>query len=275
MVRTDYHTHTPLCLHAEGEPEDYVSQALHLGLHSYGISDHAPMPPEKGRFDDWRMEAGDLSRYVEWMDRARTAAAHRCQVLSALECDWLPGIAPWILELRSFYPWDYLIGSVHYLGSLGSVDDSLYAHQTISGSVEKDWELYWEAMTAMIQSGLFDIVGHMDLVKIWGRVPSGDLSRFYSPALDALEGSGMAVEINTAGWHKMCHEQYPSVPLLKELLLRKIPLVINSDAHRPEHLSRDWEQALSLLQEWAPHRLQQYSLPLKHSSTSLFVYGSL
>lgn len=276
MQRTDYHTHTPLCLHAQGEPESFVAKALELGLTTYGIADHAPMPPEHEPYDNWRMLCADAPRYREWINRARAAAGTSLNILTGLECDWLPGIEPWISELRRTFGCDYLIGSVHYLRHHESVDDAIYAKRSITGNTELDWELYWQAITDMIKSGLFDIVGHIDLVKIWGRVPEGDLMRYYTPALKALQESGMAVEINTAGWHKHCAEQYPSRQFLQELLTRRIPIVINSDAHYPEHLSRGWEQAIALLQELTGNRLQQYKHPIKNNpSQYLYVYGSL
>ena len=275
MQRTDYHTHTPLCHHAGGTPQAFVKQALELGLTTYGIADHAPMPPEQEPFDDWRMLCTELPEYLSWVQQAQDAAQGTAlSIISGLECDWLPGIEPWIRELRQIHKWDYLIGSIHYLPGNGSVDDALYANKCLTGSVEEDWRLYWESMTGLIRSGLFDIVGHMDLVKIWGRVPQGDLQAYYTPALDALQESCMAVEINTAGWHKHCAEQYPSIPLLRQLLERRIPIVINSDAHYPEHLSRGWEQAIALLQELTGNRLQQFDLPAANNpDTILKAYG--
>lgn len=276
MQRTDYHTHTPLCLHAEGEPEQFVARALELGMLTYGIADHAPMPPEMEPYDNWRMRCADAPAYHEWIARARAAAGNRLRILTGLECDWLPGIESWVRHLRQEFACDYLIGSVHYLRRGESVDDSVYANRTITDSTEQDWQLYWQAVTDMINSGLFDIVGHIDLVKIWGRVPQGELRRYYTPALDALEHSGMAVEINTAGWHKHCAEQYPARGFLSELLARRIPIVINSDAHSPAHLSRGWEQAIALLQELTGHALQQREIPAVHNPhTILHAYGSL
>lgn len=277
MLRTDYHTHTPLCHHAEGSPKAFVQQALNLGLHSYGISDHAPMPPAQEPYDKWRMLSSELPSYIDWIAQAKAAAAHTdLTILAGLECDWLPGIAPWIAELRSFHRWDYLIGSVHYLSRHDAVDDAIYADKTLTSSIEEDWQQYWHHMTAMIESGLFDIVGHIDLVKIWGRVPQGNLLPYYTAALDALERSGMAVEINTAGWHKCCAEQYPATGLLQELLARRIPIVINSDAHYPAHLSRDWEQAIKLLQKLTNGHLRQFEHPLRNNpDTMLLAYGSL
>ncbi len=277
MQRTDYHTHTPLCLHAEGEPEQYVARALELGMMTYGIADHAPMPPEQEPYDNWRMRCADATAYREWIDRARAAAAGKSlSILTGLECDWLPGIEPWVRRLRQEFACDYLIGSVHYLRRGESVDDSVYANRTITDSTETDWQLYWQAVTDMIQSKLFDIVGHIDLVKIWKRVPGGNLLRYYGPALDALEHSGMAVEINTAGWHKHCTEQYPGREFLQELLQRRIPIVIDSDAHCPAHLSRDWDRAVDLLQELTSGKLRQFEHPAAHNPhTILHAYGSL
>lgn len=275
MVRTDYHTHTPLCRHAEGSPRDFAAQAKALGLGAYGIADHAPMSPDQEPFDDWRMRCADLPRYQEWIDEVRAEAGDAFSVLCGMECDWLPGIEPWIRRLRRDFPCDYLIGSVHYLGSLGSVDDSLYSNRPLTGCVDDDWRLYWQAVAGMAESGLFDMIGHIDLVKIWGRMPQGDLSRFWLPALEALEGSGTVVELNTAGWHKCCAEQYPSAALLRELLRRHIPIAINSDAHTPGHFSRDWEKAVALLESLADHRLHQYAISARnHPQTRFFVYGS-
>lgn len=276
MARADYHTHTPLCLHAEGSPEEYVRQALTLGLADYGISDHMPMPhDEPVPFDSWRMKTAQLPLYREWIDRARTAAAGRdLRVLAALECDWLPGIEPVIRELRAQGGWDYLIGSVHYLGSRGSVDDSLYAREPLSDSVEEDWALYREAVLSMVQSGLFDVVGHMDLVKIWGRRTQELLTLFWEPVLDAIEERGLVVELNTAGRYKPCGTFYPDEDVLRELLRRQIPVVIDSDAHAPSHLSRDWETALRLLRDLAPRGLCECRCAAPVSGTELHAFLS-
>lgn len=274
MLRTDYHTHTPLCRHAQGEPEEFVAQAIALGMHSYGIADHAPMPVEREPFDDWRMLSSELNQYFAWVERARAASVgSNLNILCGLECDWVPGISDHIKELRRAHQFDYLIGSVHYLPTGGAVDDSVYANKSLTGSVEEDWELYWDAVLQMINSGLFDIVGHIDIVKIWGRIPNTDLMRYYNPVLDALQAGRMAVEINTAGIHKHCAELYPSAPLLRELLKRRIPIVIDSDAHYPQHLSRGWEDALKLLQQLSDTEIHQFE-HLSLSGTPLLAYGS-
>lgn len=238
----DYHTHTPLCLHATGTPEEYVEAALAAGITEYGISDHAPQIPEP--FDDWRMKNSDFPEYLEWIARAENHAAGRIPIRRGLECDWLPGNEPWIESLASRCQWDYLIGSVHYLGTW-DFDNPGKLSLWKSHDLEDVWARYWKAYAAMASSGLFDILGHADLIKKFGHVPPGDLARFYEPAIDAIASSGAAIEINTAGWHKPCAEAYPTASFLELACSAGIPIVISSDAHAPGEVGRDFTAAIA------------------------------
>ena len=126
----DYHTHTPLCHHASGDPESFVDAALAAGLTEYGISDHAPQVPEP--FDDWRMTLADLPEYFQWIARAQARAAGRIPIRAGLECDWLTGCEAWIDDLASRRDWDYLIGSVHYLGAW-DFDNPIWLGRLLAG----------------------------------------------------------------------------------------------------------------------------------------------
>jgi histidinol-phosphatase (PHP family) len=238
-VPADYHTHTPLCRHATGEPEEYIAAARAAGLTEYGISDHAPARPEP--FDDWRMAEGELPDYYEWIGRAR-AAAGAMPVRAGLECDWLPGCEPWIGDLASRYPWDYLIGSVHYLGGW-DFDNPKWLGRWADEDVEAVWTTYWHTYAAMAESRLFDILGHPDLVKKFSHRPAGDLARFYEPVIAVIAASGCAIELNTAGWHKPCAEAYPHPRFLELASQAGVPLVISSDAHAPGEVARDFAKA--------------------------------
>lgn len=241
----DYHTHTPLCLHAEGEPEEYIDAAIAAGVTEYGISDHAPVTPEP--FDDWRMREADLPAYFDWIERAKIHAGDRLPVRAGLECDWLPGCEGWIEDLRGRYGWDYLIGSVHYLGDHWDFDNPKWLGKWAETDVEAAWKKYWDTYIAMADSGLFDILGHPDLIKKFGFRPSGDLRRFYEPAIDAIATSGAIIELNTAGWHKPCAEQYPHSEFLELARDGGIDLVISSDAHHPAEVARDFEKAKEIV----------------------------
>lgn len=246
----DYHTHTPLCRHAQGEPEQYIDQAIKRGVAEYGISDHAPQSPEP--FDDWRMLEGQLPQYHEWIDRARRHAGDLITVRAGLECDWLGDNQAWIEGLSTRYDWDYLIGSIHYLGGSGEAwdfDNPVWLGRWAETDVERVWKTYWQEYAAMARSGLFDILGHPDLIKKFGYQPSGDLKRYYVPVIEAISESNTAIELNMAGLHKPCKEAYPSREFLKLAAKANIPITLSSDAHAPSEVAQDFEQGIGLLKE--------------------------
>lgn len=239
----DYHTHTPLCQHASGEPEEYIDAAIRAGLSEYGISDHAPALPEP--FDDWRMLERQLPEYFDWIERARARAGETLPVRAGLECDWLTGCESWIESLAERYPWDYLIGSVHYLDDW-DFDNPAWLGRWAECDVEAVWTHYWKSYTSMVESRLFDIAGHPDLVKKFSYRPKGDLRRFYEPCIHAIAESGATIELNTAGRHKPCAEAYPEPLFLKLAAEADIPLVISSDAHAPDEVARDFAEAITI-----------------------------
>jgi histidinol-phosphatase (PHP family) len=239
----DYHTHTPLCRHAEGVPEAFVDAAIAAGLTEYGISDHAPQRPEP--FDDWRMLEAELPEYFAWIEQARAHGGSRIPIRAGMECDWLDGGEDWIADLASRFDWDYLIGSVHYLGDW-DFDNPKWLGRWAGSDVEAVWTHYWKTYARMAESGLFDILGHPDLVKKFSFRPAGDLARFYEPAVDAIAAAGCAIELNTAGWHKPCAEAYPAPGFLELACSAGVPLVISSDAHAPQEIARDFAQAAGL-----------------------------
>ena len=244
MNLCDYHTHTPLCLHAEGEPEGYIDAAVAAGLLEYGIADHAPVTPEP--FDDWRMLQAHLPEYFDWITRARKQADGRLAVRAGLECDWLPNCESWIGSLREEYDWDYLIGSVHYLADKWDFDNPVWLGRWAETDVDEVWTQYWKTYEQMVRSGLFEIYAHADLIKKFGYRPEGDLQRYYEPVVNALAEKKATIEINTAGWHKPCLEQYPAEGFLSLCAQAGVSLVISSDAHDPGEVARDFDKALRL-----------------------------
>ena len=254
-MRADLHTHTPLCHHAEGTPAEYITAAKAAGLSEYGISDHAPHLPEP--FDDWRMAMADLPAYLDWIAEARRCADDALIVRSGLECDWLTGCEAHIETLRAFHNWDYLIGSVHYLpgknGSRWDFDNPAHLSQwknLTETELAELWARYWETYAEMVQADLFEIHGHPDLIKKFAFSPPGDLRRYYEATITALAQTGKAFEINTAGWHKPCAEQYPAQGFLTMAAEAQIPVFINSDAHSPGEVARDFDKAEALAKKW-------------------------
>jgi histidinol-phosphatase (PHP family) len=101
----------------------------------------------------------------------------------------------------------------------------------------------------MARSGLFDFLGHPDLIKKFAYRPEGDLRRFYDPVIEAIAESKVAIELNTAGFHKPCAEQYPSSEFLSLAAQAEIPITLSSDAHHPSEVARDFAKGLDLIKE--------------------------
>ena len=241
---SDYHLHTPLCHHATGTPLEYVAAARAAGLAEVGFSDHSPMPdPEP--FDDWRMTCAELPRYVDWILETRARVAP-FPVRLGLECDFIVGQEAWIEELAAMAPWDYLIGSVHYLAPGWDVDNPkhLSRFSASAAAVGEIWDLYWRTYERCTASGLFDFVAHPDLVKKFGHRPDGDLRRYYEPTIAAAARHGVAIEVSTAGLRKPVGELYPSADFLALAHAAGVPVVINSDAHAPGEVGLDFPKAV-------------------------------
>jgi histidinol-phosphatase (PHP family) len=152
-----------------------------------------------------------------------------------------------LLEARD---WDYVVGSVHFLRDR-SLDTEEYSVWGAGESPERVWRRYFETVAESARSGLYDIVAHPDLVKVWGERaprPDGDLRRYYEPAVEAFAESGVAVELSTAGWRKPVGEQYPAAAFLEMVAAAGCPIALSSDAHVPEQLGHEYERALELLE---------------------------
>ncbi len=234
--------HTPLCRHASGGPEEYVAAAIAAGLDEIGISDHSPMPME---FDDWRMKDAEFPAYLEWVETARRCGGSQLPVRLGLEVDWLSGGEAWIETLAARAPWDYFIGSIHYIGEWNFDNPSLKGRFSDYGTAAA-WDRYWKLFAAATRSGFFQIMGHPDLIKKFGHRPEGDLRRFYEPAIQAVADAGIAIEINTAGLFKEVQEMYPALEFLEMAKSAGIPLTINSDAHAPCEVGRAFAEAVAL-----------------------------
>lgn len=233
--------HTPLCRHASGEPSELVAHALKLGLEEIGFSDHSPMPQDD--FDDWRMMDSELATYVEQVQRVQRDFP-RLTIKLALEVDYLPGYEDWIRDLAARYPWDYFIGSVHYLSPPWAIDNPKQLSQWRQHDLLEVWTAYCERLTMAVESGLFEIIGHADLCKKFCFYPKAEPALLFARFLDAAARRGVAMELNTAGLRKDCKEIYPSLSIVKMACERGVPITFGSDAHAPAEVGLNLAEAV-------------------------------
>ncbi|HYG23809.1 MAG TPA: histidinol-phosphatase HisJ family protein [Verrucomicrobiae bacterium] len=239
----DLHMHTPLCRHARGEPVDYARHAASVGLREIGFSDHSPMRDPD--FDDWRMRADQLDEYVEKVERARREVP-AIKIRLALEVDYLPGQEDWIRELAQRHPWDYLIGSVHYVSDTWAIDNPHMLSEWKQRDADEVWTCYFERLMQAAGTGFFEILAHADLPKKFGHRPTRDCSRLYQGLIASAKRHACAIELNTAGLRKECREIYPSREILTLAQSGQVAITFGSDAHAPEEVGMNFNDAVAL-----------------------------
>jgi histidinol-phosphatase (PHP family) len=220
----------------------YAERARERGIDHICITEHCHrFRQAAGLFDHpfWNESArADLDAYVD------VVSAHRPDVGCGLELDWLAGKEDEIEALVADRDLDLVLGSVHWLGGL-AVDHPDYA---IWDELPADevWRRYYGEVRAAAASGLFDVLAHLDLAKVFGHAPGeAVVASEHEQTADAIAEAGVAVEISTAGLRKAAGELYPSSDLLRALHRRGVPITLGSDGHVPEDLGRDYDRALA------------------------------
>jgi histidinol-phosphatase (PHP family) len=255
-VLTDYHLHLRPddvdCTAAEyftsANVERYRAAADRAGITELGVSEHIHRFQQALAVWDhpfWREQAvDDIDSYCAFV-REET------DLRLGLEVDFIPGREDKTQNLIDHCDLDYVVGSVHFLGDL-AVDHDGYDVWAHARSPEDVWRRYFETVAQAAQSGLFDILAHPDLVKIWGStrpLPPGDLRRYYEPAIAAAVDSAIAIEVSTAGLRKPVGEVYPAPGFLRACLDGGAVVALSSDAHLPEQVGFGYDRALELLTE--------------------------
>ncbi len=240
-MRIDLHNHTTRCNHAEGTVDEYIQKAIELGIDIYGFSEHAPMD-----FDPhYRLSFDEMQAYADDILTAKEKYKDHIQILLGYEVDYLPGhMDDKVLNAKV----DYMIGSIHFLDKWG-FDNPEFIAGYKDRDIDEIWQAYFEATEAMAKSGKFDIVGHLDLIKIFKYMPKKDTRLLAKDALKAIKQANMALEINTAGLRKPVAEMYPSRALLEEAYALDIPITFSSDAHAVEQIGFGYDLAVTLAKD--------------------------
>ena len=198
----------------------------------------------------------DLDEYVEV---ALAAKQEGLPVVLGLEVDHFRGRMDRVSELLAGYPFDVLLGSVHWLGAWGFDNREIpaFAAEWDTRSVESIWHDYTTALEEMADSGACDVLAHPDLCKLFGHVP-GAPEEFYDRMAEAAARSGMAAEVSSAGWRKPVAEAYPAPPLLQRFKARGVPVTTASDAHRLDRVAECRAELRDLLVTAGCTTLQAY-----------------
>ena len=256
---TDYHVHlrpdddgTPGESYFTGaNAERYREAASERGIEELGVAEHVH------RF----VQSLDVWNHAWYRHWAEDDVDAYCQFVRdetdlklGIEMDFLPGREDLVQNFIDGRDWDYVIGSIHFLRDEAvDVAEDEPGWEFISAwrgaDPEKIWRRYFETLGEAARSGLFDILAHPDLPKVFGERPDGDLRRFYELAMEGIADSDVAIEVSTSGLRKPAAEIYPARAFLELCLDAGRPVALSSDAHEPERLGHDYERALELLSD--------------------------
>ncbi len=252
---TDYHVHlrpddegtTAEQYFTAANAERYREAAAERGIAELGVSEHVH------RF----VQALDVWTHPWWRQNAHDDIDAYCAFVRddtdlrlGIEADFVAGREDRMASLLEAREWDYVVGSVHFLRDeavdMRGSDWDVWR----SGDPDKVWRRYFETLGEAARSGMFDILAHPDLVKVWGAdapAPEGDLRRFYELAMDGIADSDVAVEVSTAGLRKPVGEIYPAAAFLEMCLEAGRPVALSSDAHVPDDLGHGYDRAVEWL----------------------------
>ncbi|HEV2980654.1 MAG TPA: histidinol-phosphatase [Solirubrobacteraceae bacterium] len=253
-VLTDYHLHlrsdaldaTAAEYFTQTNAQRYRAAAEARGIAELGVSEHIyrfSQALDVWRHPFWRQYAhDDLDAYCAFV-REQT------DLRLGIEADFIPGSEERIASLLAARDFDYVVGSIHFVGDR-ALDTEEYGIWHGDPSPERVWRSYFQMLGDSAQSGLFDVLAHPDLVKMWGPHrprPRGDLRRYYELAMPGIAASQIAVEVSTAGLRKPVGEIYPAPEFLQMALQAGAPVALSSDAHSPKQVGADYDEALELL----------------------------
>ncbi|MBN1902707.1 histidinol-phosphatase HisJ family protein [Candidatus Sumerlaeota bacterium] len=246
----DLHNHTKMCCHAEGEMEEYVQAAISKKIGVMGFAEHSPWMPEQHikmalSWDEAPLYVQNVKKLQDQYDREEK---RRIKILLGMEMDFVPELLDHPREFCQKYDFDYVIGSVHYIGAWGFDQDTQKKKFELD-SIREIYERYFDLVKQLVQTGIFDIMGHVDLVKKFGYFPEQGWDDLQEETARILGESDMVVELNASGMDKPVGEFYPGPDFLKRLKKYGVPMTLSSDAHKPREVGRYFDKAVILLKE--------------------------
>lgn len=248
----DYHIHTHYCKHADGDIFKFIESAISKGFKEIGFADHSPMP--EGYDPKHRMIISQLESYFNSIDSLRSRYPE-IKIKIGLESDYFPGTEKYVEKVNSLFPFDYIIGSVHFVKDWAiDMEEDKYN----PNNIDTIFNNFLCMLEDLAKTKLYDFIGHFDLTKRFGFKPSNEKIEQLQNTINAIKKSNMGIEINTSGLRYKIKEIYPSPILLKEMKKNQIPIVFGSDSHVLGHIGFCFDEASKLAQNCGYTQFNSY-----------------
>ena len=251
----DYHLHGNFCGHATGELEEYVTSALEKGFDEIGFSAHLPKVIEPDPYHAMLEE--DLPRYVDLVLSLRNRYSGRVLIKLGIEADYFEGHEEKTARLLESFPFDYVLGSVHFLDDWHFTSRvGLPRYKT--ENPDEVFPRYYMLLKRMISTGLFDVAAHADAIRREHFQPPESLENEYKEVARLLLAKSMSIEVSTAGIRRGAGSIYPDSKLLGACIEAGVMVTLGSDAHRPDEVGLDYEEAFKVLRRLGVTEIATY-----------------
>jgi histidinol-phosphatase (PHP family) len=250
----DYHIHTKLCKHASGEVYQYVENCINAGIKEMAFTDHIPLPRN---FDSsHRMGYHEMDIYCNWIDEARNRYPE-IKIRLGVEADYYEGFEDFISEFTQKFELDLVIMSIHFIKHWPG--DNWILNYSFPHKTQNDiYEDYLAVLINGIQTGLFDVLGHVDLIKKPGDSLVKVIPDKVEKLLFEIKKNKIAIEINTSGFRREVCEPYPGFDWFPYIKKYELPITIGSDAHNPEQVALEFEFVYSQIEKYGIDKLVSF-----------------
>ncbi len=260
MIKYNFHTHSEYC-DGKDDIEKYVIKAIEKEFYAIGFSPHSPLPFE----NPWSISNNNLEKYIHRAAELKEKYKNKIKIFTGIEFDYIPGYSDDFKNISGNGSLDYIIGSVHLVKKNGreetwfidgkeeSFFDGINKH--FNGNAKKAVESFYQQTIEMIKTQKFDIIGHVDKVKMHNKERAFSTNgQWYKSltesVLKEIKKHNIIVELNTRGVYTgKSSEYFPSEEILQKCLKMDIPVMINTDAHSPEQLDMHYHEALQVLKK--------------------------
>ncbi len=268
MKLRDYHTHSRRCGHGLGEIEDYIKSAIVKNLKGIGISDHFPIgavnkdPKLIEPLKIASMAVEEFPRYIKEIKGLQEKYKNIIDISISTEIAFFTPGGALSLQKEVLEPFmddiDYILGGIHDVKWHESpeflLDPSLAPEIFEKYGEDKIILEYLNKLIKLVDTTFFDVIAHFDYYRMMYRpnnpTYSQNIWQKLLDLLDKIKNKGMAIEINTSATRKSLSNQFPDDEIIKEIIQRKIPLLLGSDAHKPEDVGYMFKETLEKAKKW-------------------------
>lgn len=241
MVKVNYHIHST---YSDGRTTvaEYIQEAMRKGFDEIAFTEHLAIRPGSLKKLYYSIDVSKIEDYVKEVRKVEKSS-QGLTVKVGLEVDYFPGSEPLLKDIFGSNDLDFTMVGIHWIDEF-CIDCKKYKRAfeiaVKEEGFDKFYSKYLELLRRSVESGLFNVVAHFDVVRNSGFKPSEDFETDESMILESVRKLGMAVEVSSKGLRNPIGEAYPTRRILEGCRSLNIPITLSTDAHRLNEIDADY-----------------------------------